>query len=190
MKLLNSQTARKLFGIAKPVLTIVIVLTLIHYSGLIMGVVLGTDDEASAKGRLFNYNFNIKDLAGNEIDAKSLKNKVIFLNLWATWCGPCRKEMPSIQELYSKVDHEKIAFVMLSLDTEADHQKIVKYIADKGFSFPVYETSGALPGQLQVSVIPTTFIIGKDGKIALKKTGMEDYDTEHFGKLLEDLSLK
>src|SRR5688500_10784213 len=63
----------------------------------------------------FNYNLMVKDLEGKTLAMSELKGKVIFLTLWATWCGPCRVEMPSIQNLYNSVDNDKIAFVILSL---------------------------------------------------------------------------
>lgn len=136
----------------------------------------------------FDYNFTLKDLEGNKLPMKELKGKVIFINLWATWCGPCRVEMPSIQKLYDSVDKDKIAFVMLSLDHEAQHDKIVKFIDGKEYTFPVYQPASPLPKQLRVNTIPTTFIISPDGKVVTKKTGMADYDTEEMRAFLNKLS--
>jgi thiol-disulfide isomerase/thioredoxin len=179
-------TTAQVLTISKSILLFAaIFFIMFQFSGFILNA--GKDDEALGEGKTFNYNFTIRDLAGNEVDVRTLKNKVVFLNLWATWCGPCRKEMPSIQELYNKVDHNKIAFVMLSIDKPEDHQKVTKYISDKAFSFPVYEVNNGLPSQLQVSVIPTTFVIGPDGKIKLKRVGTDDYNTEEFKSYLEGL---
>src|SRR5690606_12751282 len=72
------------------------------------------------KGSDFNYAFTIKDLEGNIKSFDDYKNKVIFLNLWATWCGPCRAEMPSIQKLYNKTQSDDVVFIMLSIDREED----------------------------------------------------------------------
>ena len=119
---------------------------------------------------------------------KDLKGKVIFLNLWATWCGPCRVEMPSIQSLYNDVDKDKVAFVMLSLDQEDQRSKISKFIDDKEFTFPVYLPASPLPNLLRVNTIPTTFIISPDGKVKSKKVGMANYDTEDMRTFLKDLS--
>ncbi|MFZ6009688.1 MAG: TlpA family protein disulfide reductase [Bacteroidota bacterium] len=147
------------------------------------------DADASTK-RSFNYNFKIQDLEGNTVDFNQFRGKVIFLNLWATWCGPCRAEMPSIQALYKRVDHDSIAFVMLSLDDSQNTNKVMKYVNDKAFSFPVYMRSGGLPSQLQVSSIPTTFVIDEDGKIVSKKVGAANYDNDEFQKFLEDLAIR
>jgi thiol-disulfide isomerase/thioredoxin len=136
----------------------------------------------------FDYNFSVKDLDGKKLAMKDLKGKVIFINLWATWCGPCRVEMPSIQNLYNAVDKEKIAFVILSLDHEKQQKKIVQFINDKDFTFPVYQPATPLPKLLRVNTIPTTFIISPDGKVATQKTGMANYDTEEMRDYLKELS--
>lgn len=135
----------------------------------------------------FDYNFSVKDLDGNKLDMKDLKGKVIFLNLWATWCGPCRVEMPSIQNLYNDVDKDRVAFVMLSLDQENQQKKIVQFVNDKDYTFPVYLPASPLPKLLRVNTIPTTFIIGPDGKVVTKKTGMANYDTEEMRGFLREI---
>jgi thiol-disulfide isomerase/thioredoxin len=171
--------------IVKVILSVVFVLVLLNYTGFFNGT---SEPDGAAVDKTFNYDFEIKDLNGKTVSMADFKNKVVFLNIWATWCGPCRTEMPSIQSLYEKTDHGKIAFIMLSLDEPQNVSKVSKYIQDKSFEFPVYLPERFLPKQLQVSVIPSTFIIGNDGKIKLKKTGMEDYDTEDYKKFLDELS--
>jgi thiol-disulfide isomerase/thioredoxin len=136
----------------------------------------------------FDYGFQLKDLQGNVVDANTFKGKVIFLNLWATWCGPCRVEMPSIQELYNSVDHDNVAFIMLSLDKPGQQQKVIKYLEDKKFNFPVYMLSGGITDQLNVPSIPTTFVISKDGLIKSKKVGAANYNTARFKKMIEGLT--
>lgn len=184
----------------KPWVAMILVIVVLRATGLLSGIsflaqtaLLKTglmDAKTSgydAPQKPFNYDFSIQDLKGNKVNMSDFKGKVIFLNLWATWCGPCRAEMPSIQKLYDKVDHDKIVFIMLSLDTEENQQKIVSYIQDKGFTFPVYQPLSSVPNQLRVSTIPTTFVIGSDGKIKLKNTGMADYSSEEFKEFLEGI---
>ncbi len=150
------------------------------------GVMDASADEP-AVAKKFNYNFTIKDLNGNVIDVKEFKGKTIFLNLWATWCGPCRMEMPSIQNLYNQVDNEKIMFIMLSIDQQRDLGKVKSYIKDKEFTFPVYTPASILPNQLQVGMIPTTFVIDPEGRIVASERGAANYDTPEFKALLEKL---
>ena len=139
----------------------------------------------------FNYDFKIKDLTGNRIEFSQFRNKVIFLNLWATWCGPCRAEMPTIQKLYERIaDDPNVVFVMLSIDRDKDLAKVTKYLNDKKYTFDGYMPSGYLTEQLNVPSIPTTFIISKDGKILTKEVGTTNFNTNRFYKFLKTESLK
>lgn len=143
---------------------------------------------SSTKKDLFDFNFLVKDLSGNSIDFKNFRGKIVFLNLWATWCGPCRSEMPSIQKLYEGVDKEKISFVILSLDDERLSKKVKSFVERSGFTFPTYTNTGHLTEQLQVPSIPTTFVIDQEGYIALKEVGMRNYNTPKFKKFIEQLA--
>jgi thiol-disulfide isomerase/thioredoxin len=142
------------------------------------------------RNETFDYDFTVKNLDGKPVDFNQFKGKVVFLNLWATWCGPCRAEMASIHSLYNAVkDNDKIVFVMLSLDRADQQGKVVSYINDKAFTFPVYMVSGNVNAQLeQVSSIPTTFVLSPDGKIASKRVGTANYDTDKFKQFLKELS--
>jgi thiol-disulfide isomerase/thioredoxin len=185
---------------AKPWLTAVVILLILRYTGALSGITSVTQQAVLQSGFLdadpnghsggkesFDYNFSIKTLDGKKVDFNEFKGKPLFLNLWATWCGPCRAEMPSIQKLYNKIDKDSVSFVILSIDAEDDLQKVDKYVASKEFSFPVFIAED-LPPQLQVKVIPTTFVIDKNGDVAYKKSGMADYDTKQFRKFLDKLT--
>ena len=140
------------------------------------------DKEATG---VIDYNFKIKSMDGEVVELSQFKDKVIFINLWATWCPPCRAEMPSIQSLYNKVkDKEDIVFVMLSLDRAGDEGKINKFINKKSFDFPVYLPVTEVPEILRSPSIPTTFVVAKNGKIVSKKVGMAKYDTKSFENFL------
>jgi hypothetical protein len=95
--------------------------------------------------------------------------------------------MPSIQSLYNSVDHDKIVFVMLSVDDPGHLEKITKFVTEKGYTFPVFTPDGYLPKSLRVPTIPTTFVISPAGKIVSKKVGAANYDTPEFKKFLEGL---
>lgn len=134
-----------------------------------------------------DYDFTLRTQEGELVDFKSLKGKVIFMNLWATWCPPCIAEMPDIQNLYGKAKSDKIAFVMISLDN--DPQKAKKFITRKGYTFPVYTPEGNFPVIYNSgNVIPATFVISPDGHIVIQKDGMAQYDTREMRKFLNDLS--
>lgn len=134
----------------------------------------------------FDYNFYVYDIRDEKVDFRSFKNKVVFINIWAVWCGPCKREMPSIEQLYKKVDANQIAFVMLSIDRDVDKMK--RYIEKEGYSFPVYRPADNLPELLNVPSIPATFIVGKDGKVKKKIVGKTDYAAPEFEKFLKQLA--
>jgi len=133
-----------------------------------------------------HYAVQLEDLQGNAHSLEDFKRKVIFMNLWATWCPPCVGEMPDIHNLYQSIASEKeIVFVMLSLDE--DIEKVKKFIKRKEFQFPVYVLKGGLPPVYNATVIPTTYVISPEGKIALKNEGIAQYNTEKFKNFLLDL---
>lgn len=192
-----SSSIKKTIDTVKRIAGALIIIALLKFTGLLNDVSDLTQTAALKTGFLnasivpddkkadFIYDFKIKDLAGNRIDFNQYKGKVVFLNLWATWCGPCRAEMPTIQSLFNKINSDKIAFVLLSLDEDKNKEKVERYVKDRAFTFPVFMPSGHLPEQLQVPSIPTTFVIAKDGKILTKEVGTANYDTEKFKKFLE-----
>ena len=132
--------------------------------------------------------FLLQDLQGNTVKFSSLRNKVIFLNIWATWCPPCVAEMPGIQSLYDKVKGNKnIAFVMLSVDQNG-MEKVKKFVAKKGYTFPVYLPASGVPAIFETRSIPATFILAKDGKVAVRHDGMANYDTKEVKEYMENLA--
>lgn len=144
----------------------------------------------AGKEKNFNYDFSLKDFSGKKIAFSEFKGKVLFINLWATWCGPCRSEMPTIQSLYNAMSSDEVKFVMLSLDTEKTINNIPGYIKSNQYSFPVFSPSGYLPDQFQVSYIPVTYIVSKQGKIVMTLTGGTDFTAPKYKKLLEEEAAK
>ena len=157
--------------------------------GRIQGLMLKTgimnasvDLDKSAEA---NLNFVLKDINGNEINAKSLEGKAVFINVWATWCAPCVAEMPSINKLYNKVKDEDIHFLMISQDNSLE--KAHKWVERKGFDFEVYSAPN-LPKQFRTGYVPSTFIINSKSELVLTKTGLANYNTRKFEKFLLDLA--
>ena len=185
-------------------LTLLLVLVL-HTTGIISAVsvhaqslllrtgLLNADPEPSTP-EIFPYEFKLKTIEGKTIRMDSLKGKVVFLNLWATWCGPCRAEMPAIQKLYASLLRENMAFVMLSIDKKGDEVKVKKYLQDQGFTFPVFrptfDGNNSIPDMLKVPSIPTTFVIDKEGYVVYKNVGTAKYNTKKFRAFLETLLQK
>lgn len=187
----------------KPFITALIIIGLLQVTGLFGEVAALTQQAALSSGLMnasvpgkdknlqdFDFGFTMKDSLGNRFNAEQFKGKVIFLNLWATWCGPCRAEMPAIHKLYNKVNDDRIAFIMLSIDKDQAAQKVKSYVRKNNYTFPVYMPSGYLTEQLNVPSIPTTFVISKDGKIVMKEVGTKNYNTDKFRNFLNELAAK
>lgn len=154
--------------------------------GFIQGLVLKTgimqpsiDTES---GEMADFNMMLSNKDGELHSLREFKGKVVFINIWATWCPPCIAEMPDIHEFYKEMKDENIAFVMLSVDE--DFQKALKFVEKKGYDFPVYRMAGPLPIEFESNSIPTTFVISPEGKIVVKKAGMAKYNTEKFKEQL------
>jgi thiol-disulfide isomerase/thioredoxin len=150
----------------------------------VVNVSVNDEDEFTA-----DYNFRLIDSEGNKLDVRDLQGKTIFINMWATWCAPCVAEMPSINDLYNKIENkEDIIFLMISYDR--DMRTARGWVKRKGFDFPVYQLASALPDMYETGVVPTTFVISPEGKIVLSKTGMANYDTRRFMKFLNKMADK
>ncbi len=126
--------------------------------------------------------FMVKTDQGKTVNLKGFKGKKVFVNLWATWCGPCRREMPSIEALYNKTKGKKVEFVMLSLDD--DFNKAINYKSNNKFTMPMYYPAGNMPALFNVDGIPATFVFDEKGELVKTIQGSTNYDTQDFVNLL------
>ena len=131
-----------------------------------------------------DFSMDFINSKGEKVAMEELRGKVIFMNVWATWCPPCVAEMPGINKLYKDVDKENVAFIMLSVDQ--DFQKAIDYNKSKGYDFEVYKAAGRMPQMYNSQSIPTTFVIDSGGNLVLTHMGMGDYNTKDFKEFLED----
>lgn len=127
--------------------------------------------------------FKIVNEEGRVFDLNSLKGKKIFVNLWASWCPPCRAELPSIQKLHQSVDSAKTVFILLSLDNNFDIAK--RFKRSGKLSMPIYYPAENLPALFNVQGIPSTFIFDENGALIQQIEGGENYDTEQYRKMLQ-----
>lgn len=128
------------------------------------------------------YDLTLLDEDGKLLSLSEFSGKVIFINFWATWCPPCRAEMPGINSLYSKIQDPKLEYVILT--TERDFQKAMDYKASKGFDFPIYQLAGNLPAVYRESAIPRSYVISRKGELIMEHTGLADYDSRKFREFL------
>lgn len=127
-----------------------------------------------------------KDENGKTISLHSLKGKVVFINLWATWCPPCIQEMPSINEL-SKTFKDNDNLVFLMVDVDGNIEKTKKWMKDKKFDLPVHVFDGEIPRDIFSGSIPTTIIVDKQNNIIARHVGGADYSSKEVIDLMTKL---
>lgn len=150
------------------------------------GIVQPDMERPAAEREPVDIDMPLVSLSGEETNLNQFQGKVVFVNFWATWCAPCIEEMPNIQSLYERYeDNPDIAFLMVSVDEKAD--KARGFIQEKGFTFPVFMLDGKRPPKLQREIIPSTFVIDKQNRIAVSREGMSKYNTKRFNAFLTSL---
>ena len=116
---------------------------------------------------------------GSSFDIKDNLGKVILVNFWATWCGPCVGEMPAFESLYSDYGPDSDV-VIVAVDCAEGSRIVDKFVSDNGYTFPVaYDTDGEICNQYPTGGIPYTVIIGKDGYIKSIHLGARDADYQY-----------
>ncbi len=114
--------------------------------------------------------FTLTDLAGKSWHLKDLQGKVVLVNFWATWCPPCRKEMPDLDALYNKYKNQ--GFVVLAISDE-EEAKVAPFIADKKISYPILLDPGRRVNELfEVEGIPKSFVFDRSGKLVAQSIDM------------------
>jgi thiol-disulfide isomerase/thioredoxin len=130
--------------------------------------------------------FSFTDAKGKITSTADLKGKVVFINFWASWCPPCRAEMPSLESLYKKLkDNNNLVFLFINEDNDAD--KAINYLQKNNFTIPFYNASADVPVEIFNGSLPTTIVLNKEGKVVLKHSGIARYDTEKFARQLMQL---
>ncbi len=132
-----------------------------------------------------DYNWSIHTLEGEEVQLSKFEDRVVFLNLWATWCKPCRIEMPGIQNLYDELKDEDVVFLLASNENE---ETVRGFMKNEPYSFPVYLFGEDLPDVFKTRGIPATFIIDRNGKIVFKHMGAAKWDDESCLRFIRSLN--
>lgn len=140
------------------------------------------EDKSNRKTLEFD-SWKLQDLQGNQINFKDLKGKVVLLNFWATWCPPCVAELPHIKDLSADYK-DKIEIVLVSNESA---NKVKSFLKAKGFELNSYMPLSEYPNALDISSIPRTFLIGKNGAIAIDKTGAANWNSDAVRQQIEVL---
>lgn len=132
--------------------------------------------------------FVLKDLHGNTVRLQDLRGKVVFLNFWATWCPPCRLEMPTMEELHK--DFGSQGLVILAINFQEAPKEIKEFFKEHNLTFTtLLDREGKVFDLYKAWSLPTTYLINKNGEIAGRVIGYRDWHSEQarafFRQLLE-----
>ncbi|MDE2974665.1 MAG: TlpA disulfide reductase family protein [Gemmatimonadota bacterium] len=141
--------------------------------------------------------FAVTDTEGEPVTLDSYRGKVLLLNVWATWCAPCREEMPSMQRLYDLFPREDFDIAAISIDARPERLGArgnpsgdpVAFARELGLTFPVLlDPSGGIQRTYRASRVPESFLIGRDGIIYKKVAGAAEWDSETNVELIRRLA--
>jgi len=132
--------------------------------------------------------FTLEDMDEEQHSLKDLRGKVVLLNFWATWCPPCRREMPSMERLYQKLSGEDFTVIAVNQMEDGDH--VFAYIGqldvDPTFTI-LFDKDSKVSNSFRVNGLPTTYLIDKQGKIRYRAIGGREFDHPEVEKQIMQL---
>ena len=144
-------------------------------------------------------NFTAVDLEGRRVSMSDLRGEVVFLNVWATWCPPCREEMPSMQRLHEKLGPQGLRIVAVSIDAAPGAKDpagraggdLRAFAKEYGLTFDIWhDPSGEIQRIYRTTGVPESFVVNRDGVIVSRVIGATDWDSEDrvemFRRLLKE----
>lgn len=139
-------------------------------------------DESAEPERVLAPDFTVYDAEGNEVHLSDFIGKPIVLNFWASWCGPCKMEMPDFDDVYAELG-EDVHFLMVNMTSGREtKESAAAFIEEQGYSFPVYyDTAGDAAMTYGVRSLPTTLFIDEEGYGVAQATGAIDEATLRQG---------
>jgi thiol-disulfide isomerase/thioredoxin len=128
--------------------------------------------------------FDLKTLDGGTVRSQDLTGKVVLLNFWATWCGPCKEEMPSLARLTQRLDPQR--FVVVTVTADLHPQGIKQFLAQLGIGLPVlFDDDQEVSRSFMVRGLPTTVLLAPDGRAVGRAVGPRDWDSPEAVALMQ-----
>ncbi len=147
-------------------------------------ILIGAANAADIQGKA--PNFTLKSNTGKNIKLSELRGQVILLNFWASWCGPCRQEMPLLEKMHQR--YSSLGFTVLGVNVEADSSKANAMLKHVPVSFPIlYDTQNTVSELYKVSGMPTTVVIDRNGNMRYLHKGYKPGDEAHYRKWVKQL---
>jgi peroxiredoxin len=126
--------------------------------------------------------FTLKSLDGKSVRLSSFKGSFVFLSFWATWCGPCKQELPSVEAMYEKLKARGLT--VLAVDVMEDNKLVRDFVKTNAMTFPVLlDSEGKVGSQYDAGSIPTNYLIGRDGRILARVVGYDGVEWTSASRL-------
>ena len=131
-------------------------------------------------------NFTLKSLSGENIKLSELTGNVVLINFWASWCGPCRQEMPFLNAIHNK--YKALGFTVLGVNVEEEVANARSFIAERPVDFPIlFDSNNKVSELYKVIAMPTTVVIDRDGKLRFLHQGYQSGDEVEYRKMVKIL---
>jgi len=133
-----------------------------------------------------DWDFSLPMLDGTVKKLSDYKGQLVLLNFWATWCPPCRTEMPGMNTLYS--DYNAKGLVVLAINLQEPKETVEPFLKKEGYTMPVMlDEQGTVGAKFDIQSIPSTFLVTPDGYIVAGKLGTQEWDTPEIRSVLDKL---
>ncbi len=149
---------------------------------VLLGVLVGGSARAADKAT----DFTLRDIDNASVTLSELEGSVVMLSFWATWCGPCKEEMPHLQKLYTERKDEGFVLLSISTDDARSASRVKPYIKKMGYDFTVLldKESKVIGTYNPPKTLPYTVVIDRDGNIAHRASGYKMGDEEKLAELV------
>jgi peroxiredoxin len=130
--------------------------------------------------------FTLAARDGGKLSLADLKGQVVMINFWATWCGPCRQEMPLLAQLHDK--YEPLGFIMLGVNVEPDSAAAVAWLKNVPVNFPIlFDTDSAVAGRFGVEGMPSSVLVDRNGQVRYIHRGYKPGDEAKYADMIRSL---
>ena len=149
----------------------------------LVGFLVSTAGASSISGKA--PEFTLKSRGGQNVRLSDYRGQVLLINFWASWCGPCRQEMPLLEDLYKR--YSKLGFTILGVNVDTDSTKANNYLKDMSVTFPIlYDTSNAVSKSYKVNAMPTTVIVDRNGNMRFLPQGyLPGYEKDYKKQVVQ-----
>lgn len=155
---------------------------LVFFSTTALLSTFATASEASGKAP----NFTLKSNSGKNIKLSESRGEVVLINFWASWCGPCRQEMPELNKLYKK--YKNLGFTILGVNVEENSTEALKIVKNDKINFPIlFDTKNEVSQLYKVSAMPTSVLIDRNGNMRYQHRAYKPGDIDKYKKWVKKL---